>query len=285
MKKFILTTLFLIVIFQYSFYAQSLQIKSSYHDYKSIYLKTKVKLLDEFIKRFNGDYSYLGDSINKFSRQDKLRFIIDYEYWQKDSVLIESLIESITRNCFYIEFDKNNWYAKVECLFKYNKKPQIATINMQIETDSLGQSRWTLISAELPFINQNAIFSSDDFINPVNNETGFSEFHKMFSSEKILALTNSDFSYNHLSVFIYLLQTKQLEFQQVNNTTYIFYTSEYCFKVNNFNREHFNSGWLISEIEYNDLPVPIFYSIDRLKLQWENQNRKLLEIINSKNIF
>jgi hypothetical protein len=285
MKKLVLFAFTFIVMAMCLVKAQNIQVNSPYHDYKSVYLKTKVKLLDEFIKRFNGDYSYLSDSLNQFSRNDKLRFIINYEYWQTDSTKIESFINSVIQKDFKIQFQKNNWYAEVECAVKYKRSLYNVILNMQIETDSLGRNRWTLVSAKLPFITQDAVFNSDDFINPVNNEVGFSGFHKMLSADKVLAITNTRFNYNHLSVFLFLQQTDQMEFEQVNEITYVFYTSEYCFRVNNFNREHLNSGWLISNITCCNLPSPVFYPADVIQQQWENQNLKLMEIINSKSIF
>jgi len=274
------TVIFLILIF-FSFEATS-QIGNSdsiINENEALFLKKRVKNLDEFIHRFNGDYSYLGDSINKLSRDNKLKLLIDYNTYG-DSTLIEQFIKSITSNDFVLNYKDENWYASVKYLVKYQRKTETIEIQMQISSDDQGQMKWIIANVHLPFLEKpHAENKTDLFINPVNNEVGFSRLTKYLKSKNAKRIVNESFEYDHLSIFLFLLDTNQLEIDQLKEITYIFYTSKYCFNVKNFNREDGNAGWLIASFIKNNNKKPIFNRSDLIIQAWEKQNEQIQNIL------
>ena len=240
-------------------------------------LKMKVKQLDEFISRFNGEFPELKE--RKLNRNQKLFLLIDYDYYQSDTNLVKGFIRSIDSNNYSINYLKPSWYAEVVCLVKFNGKKEEVTLQMQVEADAQGKSRWVIKRAFLPFIEVKAKKSNRSFINPVNNETNFSDLSTYIKRGNIQNVLREGFEMNHLSVFMYLVQTKEIVFDQVQSVKYVFYTPKYRFEVQNFNRANYNSGWLISKIIHDTSAKPILDSKDLIEHEVLKRNEAIDAII------
>lgn len=282
-KKNIIGVFAFIIVFQS--WGQITQIENLNSDSKTSYLKARVKQLNEFIERFNGDYSKLDGNINLYDRKSKLKFLIDYQYYMEDSLLLDAFIESVVKDSFIVHLSDYNCYAELDCSFKYKKSDEKVLLFMNYYTDSINRSKWLLRGANLLFLSDEDVKrDSTIFINPVNNETNFTEFSQMFQSKYVYSLTNDNFQTDHLSVFLFLLKNKLLTFNQVNSVKYIFYTSKYRFEVSNINRESYNAGWLISKVEKNNLPFPIISQSDLFRYNQEQRDKRIIEIIKNPNL-
>jgi hypothetical protein len=87
------------------------------------------------------------------------------------------------------------------------------------------------------------------------------------------------FELNHLSVFMYLVQTKEIVFEQVQSVKYVFYTPEYRIEVKNFNRPNYNSGWLISKVIHDSSAKPILDNEDLIEHEVIKRNKAIDDII------
>lgn len=279
MKKILFTIIILVLLYQFGS-AQNTDSTIFNSDFTTVHLNLKVKLLDEFISRFNGDYNSLGKRISKMNRNSKIKFLVDYEYYQRDSLKVDSFIKSTVNNDFKLKYTVPNWYAEVECLVKYNGNTEKIVLMMQIETDENQKSKWVIKNVKLPFVIMNVNSkNSNNFINPVNNETKFSDFSKYMTKEKIQYIAYEYFQYDYLSVFMFLTQNKLLQFSQVNEIKYVFFTSYYRFEVKDFNRENLNSGWLISKVYFDTLPFPLLNEVDILNFNQISKEKAIQDII------
>jgi len=248
-------------------------------DINEYHFKIKVKQLNEFIERFNGEYKIVNTGDTALSDIEKVMFLIDYEYINKNEELCNEFVNSMVSQKYNISFIDKSWYSKLECSVKYNGKLQTMFLFMQIEADKEGKTRWVIKNVDMPFIKIEGKQSKKEFINPVNNEVQFSRLSDYIVKNKVQYLASNKFKMDYLSVFMYLVQTKSIEFTQVKNIEYVFYTPNYRFKVIDINRSEKNSGWLISEINKDNTGMPILNSEDLLRKEKQNKNEALDKII------
>lgn len=242
---------------------------------------SKVKLIDEFVQRFNGNYTQYSISLDSLPRCDKVKRMIEHVYYQEQTAMLDSFINHVCKDQYYIVMSRNDWCAELNVSFLYNKNRENALLFMQYEVDEDDRAKWVIKGAFLPFLE--TIQGKKDervFINPVNNETNFSEFSQLLKDNKAYSLTNKSFFNDHLSVFLFLISQKLLIFNQVNEVKYVFHTGQYRFEVAVFNRNSFNSGWLISNVKKDSNLFPILSSLD---IERQNQLNFDKEIINKIN--
>lgn len=248
-------------------YSQVLSIDLSNGD-RERFVK-EVKQLDQFFKRFNNRediftgevksltaYSKEKNDTMKFHTERKKSLITLLNF--TDSVLIKSrgTVDFINQvgndsNDVEIGYNDEDWYAKVECSFKYRGQKQGVYLTLEREgTPDLG-NKWVITGAELPFISLNATRTDTvKFISPMNHEVGFMDLFKVFSDNSNIAqYTSTGFVPNRLDVFLYLIKTGELQYIGVNSIQYHFLqVKNWLFTVDYFNRASNNSGWLISSV-------------------------------------
>jgi bacillopeptidase F (M6 metalloprotease family) len=151
----------------------------------------------------------------------------------------------------HLSFDSGKWFAIEKAQFKY--KGNIYDINIILKIVQ-GENKgfyWAIdsVAGEL-FRNSSHQSSSTYFINPMNDEVGFTELNKALTN--IIDIANyvsPGRSIDPLSEFIYLLKTKELKFINMKEVEYIFRDiSGFQIYVKYFNRNTFNSGLLIYKI-------------------------------------
>jgi hypothetical protein len=271
--------LLLLVIFSSMLRGQEDSVGINTNHQNQVFL-SKVKLIDEFVERFNGNYSQFSASFDSLSRLEKVKRLIEHAYYHEQSAMLDSFLTHIINDQYFIVMSKKYWCAELNVSFVYNKSRESVFLYMQYEVDEKNRAKWVIKGAFLPFLKE--IQGRRDekvFINPVNNETNFSEFSQLLKDNKAYSLTPNGFFNDHLSVFLFLISQKMLMFNQVNEIKYVFHTGQYRFEVSEFNRNSFNSGWLISKVNKDKSFFPIHNSID---MEIHNQmifNNELIEKI------
>ncbi len=236
---------------------------------ESFYLY-EVKLIDEFIERFNDDPSsyirqqcislYGTDSI--INRRGMLRSLIDKARpWSAD---LDAFISEITKTGSpqFLSFTDSSWYAVATCVFLYNKKPVEIPLVLHIKTTD-GGSRWMIAgigNSPTPGGTTTQATTTQanppgDFIPTSSHGTDFVVFNNVFSSRMnptdyfepaLLATTRAQ-------QFIQLIKERKATFQRVKKIKYHFYTIDgRVFIVEQFKRKGTNTGWLISNLQKAD---------------------------------
>ena len=256
--------LILIVVFvTQSFGHLQAQLASDYDESK---LYAETKQVNQFFRRFNGEEDENGKRYyakDKDYRDSKLRkqyisILFDHNNEGiRDELKVAFAREVLDkRNPKFLDFHDNNWFAEVNTTFQHRGKEIPVVLFMQLEQQHLG-SKWVINKV---FANQFAGYFSRDttqstnFLHPLSHELDFMNLRKAFDSkDNATEYTIKDFKPDHLSVFIYAIRNGDLKFKTINSVHFhVFQIEGWYFELSEFNREGYNTGWLISNLVESD---------------------------------
>ena len=88
------------------------------------------------------------------------------------------------------------------------------------------------------------------FLHPMSHEVDFMNIHKALDDPKnIDYYLDKDYVPDHLALFVAELKEGNLKFVSVNNVKFhVFQVPNWYFEISFFNRNSYNSGWLISNL-------------------------------------
>lgn len=228
----------------------------------------EVKLIDEFIERFNDDPSsyirqqskvlYGTDSI--ITRQRLLKSLFDKKHtWGAGMAAFISEVTDAAHPV-YIHFTDSNWYAEEACVFLYNGKKVVVPLILHIKTidgaskwmiAGIGNSEITDASAPAPPYKTTA-GSSGGFIPTSSYGTDFVVFNSIFAAD----MQDADYFEPPLlatpgaQTLIALIKQRKVTFQYVKSSKYHFFqVPGWVLTVAHFKRKETNSGWLVSGLQ------------------------------------
>ena len=235
---------------------------------------SQVRSLEEFQARFNGIESKPGIKKDASSLRNNIISLFDFQI-DKSKLTKEQFIKKV--NCFIDSVIDNNVKFKiasagliVECKSKilYNGVAKNVTLYLQQEKNSKGLYRWGLVGVK--GLKEAGIISDRYYtISPVEHEIHFMGLYDLINENPTHAHGYRSITrdLDELSVFLTLVQTKNIKFDSVIHQKYhcldvpgfIFTISE---KVSNGT----NSGWLIDWFETYSTDDKKKYSNKLLKL-------------------
>lgn len=237
------------------------------------YFNHEVKIIDEFIERFNNDsatflrkvYEKKGKPFN-ISRTLLLVSLFDLEnpsFTDKNSD-VKAFFDDVldTNHPVYLSFNDSDWYAAAQSIFLYNGKAVEIPLVLHVKSKGDEWSKWMItgIGDTVPSVNtSSSIFvkkvagkEAVKYISTSAYATNFIELHYVFSENmepeyffepQLLASGNG-------RQFVDWIKSGQLKFMYVKDITFHFcQVNNWVFTVNKFNRKTFNNGWLISNIK------------------------------------
>lgn len=241
----------------------------------------EVKIIDEFIERFNGENTLLIKYIKekklpaKTDRPTLIKGLFDREAstpWNIGEV--QQFIDQVTNTSHpvYLSFYDTSWFAEVNCKMLYKGKPQQATLLLKVKLEENKDSKWIIAGVKANFLPQGmpayayTPTSVKRSLNPVSHATDFMGLYKAFKDKANLHNYFSAKQMDAIGPFIQALEKGELEFVQVNNITYHFLQVKgWTFTVQQVNRQTRNSGWLISRLLKTDDSVKDTYEFSILK--------------------
>lgn len=230
-------------------------------DERSLY--TMTKQMSQFISRFNYEEDQYGKKINsnspeyrdRMKRKTVLPLLFDMENQRTNGSLRDFFIADLTEtNSNYFEFLGGQWYSEVSATFKWKGKEVDISMILTIEEENLG-SKWVLTNIYFPEFNK--LFPKGDmaeqekhFLHPMSHELDFMNIYKIFKTpECIEYYAENSYSADYLSLFFYEIKQGNLVFERVNSEKFhVFQIDNWYFEVSWFNREGYNTGWLISNL-------------------------------------
>src|ERR1035437_1219845 len=160
----------------------------------------EVKLVDEFIERFNDDpMSYIRQQCKSLygtdsmiTRRMLLKTLINKtQSWNGDTAQFFQQVTNVAHPQ-YLSFTDSNWYAEAKCIFLYNKQKVEIPVVLHIKTVNKA-SKWMIAgigSSEifkdkpaLPSLRIDIVTSSGDFIPTSSHGTNFVVFNYAFSDK------------------------------------------------------------------------------------------------------
>ncbi|KXX67202.1 hypothetical protein AVL50_27835 [Flammeovirga sp. SJP92] len=253
MRK-LFTLFFLLVCCQMSF---SQTIGNYKGDESKLYAETKQ--FTQFIKRFNNEEDKNGQPYPTGSykfrentyRKNYMEILFDGQNTGISRQMKDDFITDVTdsKSPKYIEKYNGEYFAEVNTRFLYNGRNVNVTLYMVKELDSLG-FKWAI--SDVYSQNWNELFSDNDpkrnFLHPMSHEIDFMNLHRAFGDKKeIQDYASKGYEVDYTSILFYLIKTGDLKFVTVESIKFhVFQIHGWYFTVEKFERDSYNSGWLIS---------------------------------------
>ena len=218
--------------------------------------KSHVKSLDEFIQRINGKelHPFLQNEDSLNVRKTRLALfdmdlLRNFENVDSISSIFEDFVECLERDSIAISLeDKKNW-IEAKCRFKWDNSDKDLTLKMQLDKDSLGYWRWSIVDIvgleDCDLLNDKEILR----ISPVEHEMNYIELESLFKNEytRIANTRMTGVLIDRLSYFYGLVFSGRLKFDICKNVEFhCQQVPDYYFVVKELDRlDSVNSGWLI----------------------------------------
>lgn len=255
MKKLYFSIFIAIVPF---FVAQA-QVGNDFADKEVLVASTKQ--VNQFFRRFNLEEDWQGNRLRKddpLYRNNELRKktiaqLFDMSNSSISNDIKRQFIEDVTNpaSSNYLTFWEGEWFAEAHCKFMYNGKVEDAILYMKLEEENKG-IKWVISDIYFePFFQ---IFDKDPnirqkYLHPMSHELDFMNLKKNLKEREEQDLADNSYKPHYLTVFFYELKKGNLKFLYTTQTFYHFFqVDNWYFKIEEFNRSTYNSGWLIADL-------------------------------------
>lgn len=222
----------------------------------------EVKLVDEFIERFNDDpASYIRTQSRELlgtdsmiNRQRMIRSLFDKKQrWGADA---DSFTRQVCHDDLYLSFADSTWYARAVCLFSIGGKTVKVPVALRIAHEN-GGLKWVVAgvdaSALPPAQTPTTVREGNaDFIPTSAHGTGFLHLQYVFAPGAAVAghFDKGALSAGGVSRLMSLLSQRRARFIRVAGVSYHFFQLPgWVFTVEQHKRKETNSGWLITKLE------------------------------------
>jgi len=232
-------------------------------DERALYAETKQ--VNQFLRRFNAEEDVKGERLyykDKDFRSRKLRKkYLPILFNLNDDILTEDLknkfIEQVMDkdDPIYIEFHGGGFFAELRTVFNYKGKDQPVILFLSLQEEKVG-SKWVISDIYFqPFKDvlhypDTTKYNDSKFIHPLSHELGFMNLFRVFNNKDSLELyTERGFEPDYLSIFLFEVKNNRMKFKTVSKLKFHFFQIDgWYFELSYFNREGFNTGWLISNL-------------------------------------
>jgi hypothetical protein len=215
----------------------------------------QVKDLSQFMDRFNYNEHLLfkkDSTPNRYKNLISLLNLKDTSFRSNPKTTSFLKFVCNEKSNIKLNYKDDKWFAIAHCSFIYHGKEK--SVNLILKLDNINNDRfyWVIHDVQSDLFQ----FPKNDkrnslFINPMNHEVGFTELSRALSKKSdIVAYTSSGNISDELSAFLLYVKNGDLQFKQINAIDFDFLQIEgWFFKVKDFFRVSYNSGWLISSIK------------------------------------
>lgn len=232
-------------------------------------LYAQSKQVNQFFRRFNGEEDEKGNRYfpkDKQYRSVKLRkkylgILFDNSNTGMSNQLKADFAKYVVDKeaGSILDFHGAGWFAEVLADFTLNGKTYPITLFMGLEPDKLGY-KWTIQKVRADVFN--SMFARDTtkvgkFLHPLSHELDFMNLRKAFDyKDSVSQFASKSFAPDHLSVFLYEIKKGNLKFKSVSQVKFHFFQVEgWYFELSQFNREGYNTGWLIGNLMKLNTPA------------------------------
>ena len=222
----------------------------------------RVKLVSEFMKRFNGEEKnpYIDSTADNVDKINICK-LFDSETILANRVKNEArafqFADSVLENGAKINYEDPDWYAKVSCVGTFREKEITFDLFLTVEPRGNNMYKWVISDAEGEIFNlKPSRMSEKIMLLPNEHESNFMRLNSLTSEKDdyITLYSSKENHTNRLTVFNTLVYYGYLNIEYVSDIEYTFLqVPGYSFTIKEFEREFTNSGWLISSWqEMND---------------------------------
>lgn len=243
--------------------SEAQNIGSFQYDESELYAETKQ--INQFFRRFNGEEDKHGERLyarDKDFRTYKLRKkYLPNLFNLENSILSEAAKEKFSElvldkhDPIFLEFHGGGWICELKTIFRYRGVEEELTLLMVLQEEEVG-SKWVIDGVYFEPFNDvlkkpdNSNFNDRKFLHPLSHEVGFMNIFRVFNeTDSLEYFARRDFTPDYLSLFFYEIKEGRLEFKTVKDQKFHFFQVDgWYFELTYFNRDGYNSGWLISNL-------------------------------------
>lgn len=227
-----------------------------YHDEKFEHFEYNVKLIDEFILRFNLKELLIQPDQSAQYERDNRMLLFDKDYYLANEEYLSHFLDAIEKQHTSLSFYDSTWYAIAECNVTMQGKKDKLTLVLRTEQVKDDLYKWSIIDARGKLLELTPKTTSDKLrMLPTDNEVNFIALQSVTTTNAPnITLYNVKTHVNdRLCVFNSLVYYKLLKVDNVQKLTYCFtQVKGYKFFVTNFAREADNAGWLIYDVQQDN---------------------------------
>lgn len=227
----------------------------SFNELNDYVQKVRIGLVDEFFDRFNGKTTHPNiPSTAKDSRSKNLMMLFDLsQFSSKNDPKFgeaELMMNKVMEDSLSINYADSTWAALAHCKGTLNGKSVKFDLFLTVQHRRGNMYKWVISKADGNLFDITPKNNSDGImLLPDDHETNFMSLRRMTSEQPFnvnLFMVNG-FDYDKTSAFAYLVHSKLLKIDYVDELEFIFtQIPGYIFHVKYFEREKSNAGWLIS---------------------------------------
>lgn len=218
--------------------------------------KTRIGLVDEFFARFNGDEVHPDFPKTKpNSRKTNLMMLFDLaQFSSKESQEFKeasNMMDIVINKGIRLNYSDTLWTALAHCDGTLDGKNVKFDMYLTVQHRRKAMYKWVISRVDGNIfditpknLNEGIMLYPDD------HETNFMSLRRMTLEQpfNIINFMGKGFDYDKMSVFNYLVYTKKLKINHVEKLEFIFtQIPGYIFHIAYFNRQRYNTGWLISK--------------------------------------
>lgn len=220
--------------------------------------EARVGLVDEFLKRFNGDTSHPNISPQDTSyRKSNILYLIEppQDIENKDSIYNEAIrfVDAIIKDSVRLNYCDSTWVARAKCNGVIDSKPVSFNIYLNVEHRKEDMYKWVISKVDGECFNVTPRdMTSNIMLHPDDHEIKFISLGRMTNEQpfNVARFMSKGFEYDATSAFVYLVKSDKLKIEYVDELEFIFtQVPGYIFSIKYYERESSKLGWLINRFE------------------------------------
>lgn len=213
----------------------------------------RVKMLDEFFARFNGEEKR-NDMPEEYSdRASNIMFLFDLSKYKSkndnDFIAIKNFSNHVIASKSSLKYEDANWFATIKCHGKLGQRKVIFNMFLCVEKRDSTMYRWAISNVEGDIFQTSRNKTHKElFIMPNDNEQFFQSIIKTTTEtyKYIDDYVKNGYKADALSTFLALVRYNQLKIEAITDVQFTFLqVPNYAFTVKYFERDNKNVGWLI----------------------------------------
>lgn len=222
----------------------------------------EVKLIDEFIERFNDDpESYIRaqsravlGTDSMITRRRMIRSLFDKKmHWGAEP---DAFTRQVCDSELFLSISDSTWHARAVCLFSMDNKTVKVPVTLQVAREN-GGLKWVVSSADAGNLPATSFVApvkkgTSDFIPTSAHGTNFLQLQYVFTPGQAVTgyFSAQALSSPAVSRLLALIAQGKAKFSRVSEVTYQFSSIPgWRFAVEQRKRKETNSGWLITKLE------------------------------------
>lgn len=235
----------------------------------------EVKVLDEFIERFNDSKSSYLRQVYKskkqsfnLNRRQLIQSLFNNPAAWAAKPEAKSFIAQVTDTSQpqLLDVTDKDWFAQASCVFMNRGKQTVVPLVLQLVVAEDSSATWMIAGVgSAPFLEHSEAVdtskmrsepvSNSKYIPPTGHSTNFLALHKVFTREMNPAnyFVEDVLRTDRCTAFVNLVKAGKLNFDHTKSIKFHFFqVPNYVFTVERFERDGTNSGWLINSLKPAD---------------------------------